>query len=179
MKKQTINFLESLVGKRFNEETLSKAVSDFFKEEIKVSYRAETEYDELPHDWNIVFNSEKPETYGYFDVYVLNMRTKGFDGSTFYVTEVAYEFDGLESCKDEIESIETKPKNTYYLFGEDAVKEFETNGIDALIELSEKQKLSYGTFLFKEGVTLSHELADAMDGWNNFTIITEDEFNKL
>jgi hypothetical protein len=43
-----------------------------------------------------MFDSTKDETYGYFDIYMLPMRRQGFDGATFYVTEVGYEFDGGE-----------------------------------------------------------------------------------
>ena len=40
-----------------------------------------------------MFNSEKEETYGYFDIYILKMRNVGYDGAEFMVTEIGYEFE--------------------------------------------------------------------------------------
>ena len=100
-KQQVVNFLESLVGQRFNTESLEAYLSENFNEEIKVENVSQgridsgEEDDELA-DWNLMFNSENQETYGYFDIYMLPMRRAGFDGATFYVTEVSYEFDGGE-----------------------------------------------------------------------------------
>jgi hypothetical protein len=100
-KKEVVNFLESLVGQRFNTESLEAKLSEHFNEEIKVSNVSQAridsgeEDDELA-DWNLMFDSTKDETYGYFDIYMLPMRRQGFDGATFYVTEVSYEFDGGE-----------------------------------------------------------------------------------
>lgn len=84
--------LEKLVGKRFSEESLSKAVSNIFNEDITVDDC--TNFDNEPIDYNYMFNSEKDETYGYFDIYVLKMINEGFDGSILYVTEIGYEFEG-------------------------------------------------------------------------------------
>lgn len=90
--KRVVNELEKLVGCRFSEASLSEAVSDIFKEEIEVSDC--TNFDNEPTDYNYMFNSEKEDTYGYFDIYVLKMLREGFDGSTLYVTEIGYEFEG-------------------------------------------------------------------------------------
>jgi len=100
-KQQVVNFLESLVGQRFNTESLEAYLSEHFNETIQVENVSQgridsgEEDDELA-DWNLMFNSENQETYGYFDIYMLPMRRAGFDGATFYVTEVSYEFDGGE-----------------------------------------------------------------------------------
>lgn len=99
-KKEVVEFLESLVGERFNTESLQAKLSEHFNEDIKVENVSQTridngEEDELT-DWNLMFDSEKDETYGYYDIYVLPMRRAGFDGATFYITEVGYEFDGGE-----------------------------------------------------------------------------------
>jgi hypothetical protein len=40
-----------------------------------------------------MFNSENEDTFGYFDIYMLKMRNSQFDGSTFHVTEIGYEFE--------------------------------------------------------------------------------------
>ena len=86
-------FLESLVGNRFNMETLNATLTNHFGEEIKAEIvNEDDETSELP-DWNIMFDSENSDTFGYFDIYVLKMRRPGFDGAEFYVTEIAYEFD--------------------------------------------------------------------------------------
>jgi len=41
----------------------------------------------------LMFATTKKEQYGDFDIYMLPMRRAGFDDSTMYITEVAYEFD--------------------------------------------------------------------------------------
>jgi hypothetical protein len=40
-----------------------------------------------------MFNSDNEETYGYFDMYVLMHKRPSYDGATFYVTEIGYEFE--------------------------------------------------------------------------------------
>lgn len=98
MKNQTqievIEFLEDLVGRRFSMETLNKAINNFFGQEVElenVSFEND-EDDELP-DFNIMFNIEDgTDKSGYYDIYMLPMRRKGFDGSDMYITEVGYEF---------------------------------------------------------------------------------------
>ena len=98
-KKEIVKFLEGLVGQRFNIYTLQAKLSENFEEYITVENVSQSridsgvEDDELV-DWNLMFDSYKEETYGYFDIYMLPMRRAGFDGATFYVTEVGYEFDG-------------------------------------------------------------------------------------
>jgi hypothetical protein len=100
-KKEVVNFLESLVGQRFNLDTLNSNLSKHFNETIRVENVSQGridsgESDDELTDWNLMFDSTKDETYGYFDIYMLPMRRAGFDGATFYVTEVGYEFDGGE-----------------------------------------------------------------------------------
>lgn len=91
--KKVVNFLEKLVGGRFNLETLNAELSEHFGEDIKADFVNENDESNELSDWNIMFDSEKEETYGYFDIYVLKLRRQGYDGSEFYVTEVGYEFD--------------------------------------------------------------------------------------
>jgi hypothetical protein len=90
--KDTINFLESLVHNRFNIDTLNTKLSEFFNEEIKAEL-IDNPDDEVLCDWNIMFNSDNEETYGYFDIYVLMHNRPSYDGATFYVTEIGYEFE--------------------------------------------------------------------------------------
>ena len=100
-KQDAVKFLESLVGQRFNTATLESKLTEHFNEKIEV-YNASQgrinsgEEDDELSDWNLMFDSKNQETYGYFDIYFLPMRRVGFDGATFYVTEVSYEFDGGE-----------------------------------------------------------------------------------
>jgi hypothetical protein len=91
---EVIDFLEQLVHNRFNIETLNKKLSDFFEEPIEVveANLDDDDYNDLS-DYNLMFNLEREDQYGYFDIYMLPMRRKGFDESTMYITEVAYEFD--------------------------------------------------------------------------------------
>lgn len=90
---EVVNFLEDLVGNRFNLETLNAKLSEHFGEDIKADFVNENDESNDLTDWNIMFNSEQEETYGYFDIYVLKMRRQGYNGAEFYVTEVGYEFE--------------------------------------------------------------------------------------
>lgn len=98
---EVIDFLEQLVHNRFSMESLNKKLSDFFGEPIEVENNTQARIEaldftcdeDLPADFNLMFNIETEEDYGYFDIYMLPMRREGFDGSTMYITEVAYEFD--------------------------------------------------------------------------------------
>ncbi len=91
--KEVVNFLENLVTKRFNLKTLNEVLSKEFGETIECEIVNDDDESNDLSDWNIMFNSEQEETYGYFDIYVLKMRRIGFDGSTFYVTEIGFEFE--------------------------------------------------------------------------------------
>ena len=93
LQKQIATLLEELVGKRFNEETLNKRLTDIFQWNIKVEDISNKE-DELS-DYNFVFGfgDIDSELYGYGDIYFLKMRNEGWDSSTFYVTEVSIDFE--------------------------------------------------------------------------------------
>ena len=93
LEKQFGQVLETLVGQRFNEETLNKRLSDIFQWEVKVEDISDKE-DELT-DYNFVFGfgDADSELYGFGDIYFLKMRNRGFDNSTFYVTEVNVDFE--------------------------------------------------------------------------------------
>ena len=85
--------LEDLVGQRFNKETLEAKLSTLFKQPITVE-DISREDDELS-DFNLLteFGNADSELYGYGDIYFLKMRNEGFDGATFYVTEVNVDFE--------------------------------------------------------------------------------------
>lgn len=98
--KRVVKFLEGLVHGRESIESLNKKLSEHFGEKIEVynktqDYinRGEEDPDDVLTDWNILFDSKKNETFGYFDIYFLPMRRAGFDGATMYITEVSWEFD--------------------------------------------------------------------------------------
>lgn len=93
LQKQVGLLLEGLVGQRFNEQTLNKRLSKLFECEVKVEDISDKE-DELV-DYNFVFGfgNADSELYGYGDIYFLKMRREGFDGATFYVTEVNVDFE--------------------------------------------------------------------------------------
>jgi hypothetical protein len=91
--KEIVDFLESLVGQRFNMETLTKELSKAFDEEIEAEIVNDEDETNTLSDWNIMFDSENEDTFGYFDIYMLKMRNSNLDGSTFYVTEIGYEFE--------------------------------------------------------------------------------------
>jgi hypothetical protein len=97
LQKQIATLLEELVGQRFNEETLNHRLTDILQWEIKVEDISDKE-DELA-DYNFVFgfgdvnSDDDSELYGYGDIYFLKMRNEGFNGATFYVTEVNVDFE--------------------------------------------------------------------------------------
>ena len=77
---------------------------------------------------------------------------------------------------------------TYYLFGETAIDcyhEYTDNdgntlaGIDAVIQANDENECNFTTFCFVEGVTTPTMLLESYDGWDDYLIITEEEFNKL
>ena len=93
LQKQVGLLLEGLVGQRFNEQTLNERLSKLFQWDVKIEDISDKE-DELV-DYNFVFGfgDVDSELYGYGDIYFLKMRREGFDGSTFYVTEVNVDFE--------------------------------------------------------------------------------------
>jgi hypothetical protein len=68
-------------------------LSEQFDEVVKCEIVNDDDEENTLTDWDIMFDSVKEETYGYFDIYVLKMRKPGFDGSTFHITEIGYEFE--------------------------------------------------------------------------------------
>jgi hypothetical protein len=87
-----IGALQELVYCRFSKETLEKQLTMIFGEPITIELGCE-DVDYLT-DWNYMFTSNNSECGGDFDIYVLMHKEnrKGFDGATFMVTEINYDF---------------------------------------------------------------------------------------
>jgi hypothetical protein len=83
--------MESLVHKRFNEETLKAELNKIFGKEIDGFELGYDDVEEFP-DWDYMFAVNDDEIGGDFDVYVLMHKNKDMFGNTLYVTEVAYDF---------------------------------------------------------------------------------------
>lgn len=69
-------------------------------------------------------------------------------------------------------------KKTYYLFGIDACHLY-SEGFESLLNKIENDGLDFGLFTFTEGETPSIDLLYAANRWNEYSIITEEEFDKL
>lgn len=83
--------------------------------------------------------------------------------------------EDLTNLKKELE----KEEFIYYLFGEDAVEEYNENGIDGVVKRYEADTLTYSMFKFQNGVTHPAELLYEFSGWGDYMLISEEEFNKL
>ena len=96
-RQEVISFLEGLVGQRFSMQSLNDKLEKVFKQKVELENTSllreqENDDDDLA-DYNLMFNIEDgSEQSGFFDVYMLPLRRKGFDGADMYITEVGYEF---------------------------------------------------------------------------------------
>lgn len=95
---EVIEFLEGLVHNRESMESLSDKINNFFNQPIPLenvsALREQANDDDELCDYNLMFNIEDDsDVSGYFDIYILPMRRKGFDGADMYITEVGYEFE--------------------------------------------------------------------------------------
>ena len=93
-----IEFLENLVHTRESMQSLSDKIDKFFNQKVdlqNVSLLREQENDDDDlTDYNLMFNIEDgSDIAGYFDIYMLPMRRKGFDGADMFITEISYEFE--------------------------------------------------------------------------------------
>lgn len=137
---------------------------------------------EIDEDVQELYNSVKEEIRAYFGH---TLEGDELENETFK------EFENRKSASDAsiyeatiqgyIESLnnQQEPKKTYYLLGEDAVKEYHETGIDGVLDRHKNNEITYSAFIFTEGVTPSENLADVMDGWWNYTTITKEEHDKL
>lgn len=94
---EVISFLEGLVGQRFSMQSLNDKLERVFNQKVELEnislLREQENDDDDLADYNLMFNIEDgSEQSGYFDIYMLPMRRKGFDGADMYITEVGYEF---------------------------------------------------------------------------------------
>jgi hypothetical protein len=70
-------------------------------------------------------------------------------------------------------------KKTYYLFGIDACHLYSEESFESLLNKIENDGLDFGLFTFTEGETPSIDLLYAANRWNEYSTITEEEFDKL
>ena len=96
-KQEVMSFLEGLVGQRFNMQSLNDKLEKVFNQKVELQntslLREQENDDDDLSDYNLMFNIEDgSEQSGFFDIYMLPMRRKGFDGADMYITEVGYEF---------------------------------------------------------------------------------------
>jgi hypothetical protein len=80
----------------------------------------------------------------------------------------------------------THYQKAYYLFGEGAVRIFEDEGVDALIEEYENyewqvgcNEVGYLTYCYDQSKDTPTDLLYEAQGMNDFAVITEEEYNKL
>ena len=90
---EVVAFLEQLVHRRFSTESLNKALTMFFGETVCVQDVTADKDDCDTSDYNLMFDLQRGDQYGYFDIYILPLRKEDLDGSTMMITEVSYEFE--------------------------------------------------------------------------------------
>ncbi|MFZ1704353.1 MAG: hypothetical protein WAT79_08395 [Saprospiraceae bacterium] len=76
-------------------------------------------------------------------------------------------------------TLQTQPKKTFFLFGEDAIKVYDEGDINAVVEAYENNDIMYSMFAYDSEKTQPIDLLLAFIGWNEFTVITEEEYNLL
>ena len=69
-------------------------------------------------------------------------------------------------------------KYTYVLFGNDAVTTYECDGIDAVVEGYENNEFGVVFKALHDDMTVAEILYQGKD-WNDYAILTEEEYNKL
>lgn len=74
---------------------------------------------------------------------------------------------------------EAPAKPTYFLFGSEAVDIYNEEGIDALIDAIEDDNLGCDTFEHILSETLPCDLLDAFQGWDDYAVITKEEFDRI
>ncbi len=73
----------------------------------------------------------------------------------------------------------THYQKAYYLFGDGAVRIFEDEGVDALIQEYENNEVGYLTYCYDQSKVPPTDLLYEAQGMNDFAVITEEEYNKL
>lgn len=78
-------FLWSLIGKRFNKESLLVELNNHFNEIVAISTMTDEEADEEDTtDWRYYIETSEQD----YCIFYLKMRSTGWDGSNIYITEV-------------------------------------------------------------------------------------------
>jgi hypothetical protein len=83
--------LEDLVYRRWTIQDLNQHLSETFKEKIEV-VDVSSSHNKIP-DYNLMFDLEKEEQYGHFDIYYLKLRQPNICGVEVYITEISYKFE--------------------------------------------------------------------------------------
>lgn len=83
----------------------------------------------------------------------------------------------LDSINDLLDK-ERQSKTYYFLVGDDACAEFESNGIDGVIEQSEANELGYNCVTFTDGGSI-HSLLQAFSGMKDYISLSKEEYTKL
>jgi hypothetical protein len=113
--------------------------------------------------------------------------TDGVDGFSSCVNDTEHLQDRFKMFLDNLvtniecttdKQVAEKPK-AYFLFGSDAVSEFEENGVDGVLSSYEDNELGYNTYTWVQGESTPQDLLYAFSGMYDFATITEEEFNKL
>lgn len=68
---------------------------------------------------------------------------------------------------------------TFYLFGSDACRTYRQEGFGQLKAVIETEDLGYSIFCFEQNLTSSASLLDAYDGWGDYEVLTEEEYDEL
>lgn len=68
---------------------------------------------------------------------------------------------------------------TYFLFGTDATNIYKYDGINAVVEAYEANEITFNTFVFIDGEAPPQQLLMEYKGWQDYTVITEEEYNLL
>jgi hypothetical protein len=88
------------------------------------------------------------------------------------------DIDDINHIQDELDKWIKSFEKTYVLFGEDAILEYDENGVDAVFDAYENNELGYEVEMFNQHNSVAQILYKSK-GWNDYVIITENEFKKL
>lgn len=96
----------------------------------------------------------------------------------FIIVNESDNIDDVNYIQDQLNAWIMSFKKTYVLFGEDAISVYEVNGVDSVLEGSEDYEIDYEIEMFNEHNSVAQILYKAR-GWNDYVIISENEFKKL
>ena len=81
-------FLEDLPTRRFTTNSLENELNTFFEYESTLDI--DTELEDSDTDFRFLYSVPYEHLNVDIDIYFLKMRTEGFDGSTYYITETSF-----------------------------------------------------------------------------------------